>query len=687
MKSIPRLTLKTPGLPSFGRQSEHGSSDTRSSPSEQSPSRSKSDMRSKFWSKDPRPPTRPGNPEFANGISEIGRPTQVHHGLHIEIDMDTGKYRGVPDVWEENFPMGEVDQTTDTTGLNPVLLPVSAASSDRYVQVWEAKAIGLPYNFKHNIHVDIANVGFIYDRLPSEWKDLLDRFRARKTSSSLTSLHEPSGSQAGDRRSTDRSLGSNHHDASRPSSQAPSTVSAAQADAPAERGLASDHILPLTLTTDHQLSALSSPVVTSPTLGFSFNSETLPHLPAPNLTASPLIQPFGTPTSKSTTPAATVGDSPAGNSFFNLDFDTSRIDPASESLIPQLVATAVEPVHQRQSILKDKRRRSRPQSISTRAALSPAMPTANLVSTAAITPAAPGRSAKVQSKRPTSISDLVDSNDPDSLYEPYELFAEGESGEMFRSKEIATGVEVAIKVIPRTSDRMAIINNEIMILKSNHCPNLVDYRSCHLFDDSLYIVYEYMGVGSLTDLLEGYPESCMSEPLMARVCVDVLNGLDYLHSNLRVHRDIRSDNLLINDRGHIKITDFGMAVQLTPEAPTQVAVIGTPYWMSPEIAKGRPHDTKCDIWSFGIVAVEMAQGQPPYMEYPPLKALYLIASNGRPEWDEPDRWSGSFKDFVSQCTTQDSVTRPSATQLRSHPFLELAASHQAILDFARVVIN
>ncbi|KAJ1975858.1 hypothetical protein H4R33_006570 [Dimargaris cristalligena] len=699
MKSIPRLNFKNTGLPSFGRQSENGASSADSSTSPEG-TRARSEGRGKFWSKErTNSSSRPLNPMFANGIQEIGRPTQVHHGVHIEIDMDTGKYLGVPDVWQENFPMGDVDQTMDTTNLNPVLLPTSAADSDRYVRAWEANAIGLPYNFKHNIHVDIENVGFIYDQLPSEWKDLLDRFRARKNSGSMSSLNDRATGQPTDRKSSDKS----QQDNSLASSRATSTLSNLPADTSADLVSSSDSVLSPAYpcrSEDDGLPPSPNPLSTPARA----DSAGFPHIPAPLLSDSPLISPFNingrSSASFNTPPQAPT---PTSLSVFNLEVDNTaessaaqRVEPSSIPVkatapptlaltipaapapVPTELLSATSPVDPFSSTSVSRRemnRRSRPQSISARNVLEQAIATP--------TPAA----RLVIRNRPTSVSDLIDSNDPDSLFEPYELFAGGESGEMFRTREISTGLKVAIKVIPKSSDRISDIHHEILILKSNTHTHIVDYRGCHFFDDSLYIVYEYMGLGPLTDLLENYPERRMNEPCIARVCIDILQGLDYLHSNMRMHRDIRSDNMLINDWGLVKISDFGRAVQLTPDNPTQDGMVGTTYWFSPEIALGRPHGTKTDIWSFGIVAYEMAQGLPPYLEYPPLRTLYLIASSGCPAFDEPELWSDDFIDFVKNATRMDPLIRPSAKKLLNHPFLQKAASRDDFLKFVHAELS
>jgi serine/threonine protein kinase len=128
------------------------------------------------------------------------------------------------------------------------------------------------------------------------------------------------------------------------------------------------------------------------------------------------------------------------------------------------------------------------------------------------------------------------------------------------------------------------------------------------------MVMEYMDVGALTDLIGEEPQFRMTEPEIARVACDVLTALAFLHAADRIHRDVKSDNILINSRGEIKLADFGRAAQLTDASPKRNSVVGTPYWMAPELIRGEPYDVKVDIWSFGIVLIEMAEGEPPYMD-------------------------------------------------------------------------
>eukprot|EP01090_Pellita_catalonica_P001927 TRINITY_DN11632_c0_g1_i1.p1 TRINITY_DN11632_c0_g1~~TRINITY_DN11632_c0_g1_i1.p1 ORF type:complete len:165 (-),score=25.07 TRINITY_DN11632_c0_g1_i1:158-652(-) len=138
----------------------------------------------------------------------------------------------------------------------------------------------------------------------------------------------------------------------------------------------------------------------------------------------------------------------------------------------------------------------------------------------------------------------------------------------------------------------------------------------------------------------------------------------------RVHRDIKSDNVLVGLDGSVKLADFGYAAQLTQQKKKRQTVVGTPYWMAPEVIKGADYDYKVDIWSTGIMIMEMAEGEPPYMEFPPLRALFLITTQGIPELQEPQKWSATMKEFLASTLTKDVTERPTASELLKHRFMQ-----------------
>ncbi len=154
-----------------------------------------------------------------------------------------------------------------------------------------------------------------------------------------------------------------------------------------------------------------------------------------------------------------------------------------------------------------------------------------------------------------------------------------------------------------------------------------------------------------------------------------MSALQYIHSLHRIHRDIKSDNILIADTGEVKLginciifaklfkADFGYAAQLTKQKDKRNTIVGTPYWMAPELIRGQNYDIKVDIWSTGIMCMEMAEGEPPYMEFPPLRALFLITTKGIPDLKEPSAWTSDFKDFLQRCLEKEADARPDASDL------------------------
>jgi len=293
------------------------------------------------------------------------------------------------------------------------------------------------------------------------------------------------------------------------------------------------------------------------------------------------------------------------------------------------------------------------------------------------TPKPAGREdSPVLPKSETSISlkDLCSDPSNKDLYEVQDIIGEGAAGEVFIGVSKERQNPVAIKKMTINPDNLKLLCTEISIMKSSRHPNIVEFLDCFVVgNNQLWIIMELMD-GCLTDVLEQFPKVALNERQISLVCRETLKSLSYIHKNHRIHRDIKSDNILLNSLGEVKIADFGYAAQLTEEKQKRRTVVGTPYWMAPELIRGHDYGQKVDIWSLGIMLREMIEGEPPYMEFPPLRALFLITTKGIPPLENEEKYTPQLVKFYSRCLEKEVEKRPTADELLEDPFMQMACS-------------
>lgn len=288
---------------------------------------------------------------------------------------------------------------------------------------------------------------------------------------------------------------------------------------------------------------------------------------------------------------------------------------------------------------------------------------------------------RVSQIRDPDVASLFSEEDPEKLFSELQEIGHGSFGAVYFARNTKTGEGVAIKKMSyngkASTEKWQDIIKEVKFLRQVKHKNCIQYKGCYLREHTAWLAMEYC-IGSASDILE-VQKKPLQEDEIAAICDDALQGLEYLHSNDRIHRDVKAGNILLEDNGTVKLADFGSASLVSPAN----SFVGTPYWMAPEVILAMDegqYDGKVDIWSLGITCIEFAERKPPLFNMNAMSALYHIAQNNPPTLTTHTDWSEAFLSFVNACLAKDPIHRPSATDLLQHEFLTRDRSNNCIRD-------
>ncbi|KAJ1344377.1 hypothetical protein BSLG_001112 [Batrachochytrium salamandrivorans] len=515
-------------------------------------------------------------------------------------------------------------------------------------EIYQRSPLGIstPTNFSHNVHVGFDSNNGIFTGLPREWKTLLETSKITKEEMSknpqavLDVLEFYTENLAPSRHSDDNESGMTRSDSE------PSPLHRPMNSPPAYRAPNRSSSM-----ADMNMETIGRALPAIPTLSGR-----------PNISPRPIHSSDNDTHHTSSSGRTNHGNSnnSASRSYNERSERGDREERSDRPMPPQLPRVNDMPREKPTSpdVSKLTRDASKAAPQTPPAASSIPEPTAQIRKKP---PKDPRLSTMSEAQIMDRLRAVVSKGDPTTLYVKIKKIGQGASGSVFIARNNVTNQKIAIKQIELAHQpRKELIVNEILIMRESQHPNIVNYLDSFLVRGDLWVVMELMEGGPLTDIIDN---NKMLEPQISTVCFETLKGLDHLHKRNIIHRDIKSDNVLLDSQGHVKITDFGYCAKLTSDRSKRATMVGTPYWMAPEVVKQKEYGNKVDVWSLGIMAIEMIEGEPPYLEEEPLKALYLIATNGTPTLKEPEKITSSFKNFLGKCLEVDVNKRATTDEL------------------------
>ncbi|KAJ7157388.1 kinase-like domain-containing protein [Mycena filopes] len=286
---------------------------------------------------------------------------------------------------------------------------------------------------------------------------------------------------------------------------------------------------------------------------------------------------------------------------------------------------------------------------------------------------------------------LVCPDNPKSIYVMISKLGEGWFGPVYQARETATRRRVAIARNDMTNQQKHFFLDHLLLLKEMKHPNIVLFLESYLVGpEELWIVSEFIEGLDLSEIVGNHQ---LAEEQMSNICLQTCQGLEHLHSQNIIHRDIRPDNIFVDPQGCVKIKGFGFCVKLTNQRPRRTSMAGKPHWMAPEVAKqtesdGKKveYDGKVDVWSLGITTLELSgagNGPGPYMNDEPLTALYFVGPDGTPTLTDADALSAELRNFLEACLSVDVQRRATVAKLLNHPFLQKACNSAGLLSLLR----